>query len=124
MGVRTYSSARFVRCQRGDAQGVNVGLHQLAERPIDQLMTLQGAQSSKVGGDHAHAKMTSAIARASMAGVQVAVVDQLDLIRMKRALQLADDAFRARRRRHFELPCASVSGGILFASHSPWPMAN
>src|SRR5688500_3466349 len=89
-------------------------------------MTLQGAQASEIRRYHAHAKVTPAITRTRVTCMQVAIVDQLDLIRMQRALQFADDALRARGATHFELPCGSfgLSAGSLFASHSPWPIAN
>ena len=114
---RAYSSARFVRCQRGNAQCVNVRLHQLAQRAIHELVTLQSAQPGESGGDDAHAEMPSAVARAGVAGVPVAVVDEFDLIGRAARAAAADDAFARERVADGSVTADSlgglVSGGIL-----------
>jgi intracellular septation protein len=53
---------------------VDVGLHELAQRSVDQLVALQRAQPSEVVGHDAHAEMASAIARTGV--IIVAVVAQ------------------------------------------------
>ncbi len=118
-----YSSARFVRCQRGDAQCVDVGLHEIAQRPVNQLVPLQRAQAAKVGGHDAHAKMPSAISRTRMTGVQMAVVDQLDLLGVQCLAQLTDDALGAG---HcgFSDGAEVSSGGILDDSQIACAIAN
>ena len=47
----------FLGGQRDDIQGMNVRLHHVPQRSIDELMPLQEAQTCEVFGHHADAKV-------------------------------------------------------------------
>ena len=94
---------------------MDIGLHQICEAAIDELMALHGAQPFEIGRDDANAKMAPAIACAGVTCMQMAVVDQLDGLCVQRAAQLRHDAIGAA---HCAPPSAGVCG-ILEASHTP-----
>lgn len=91
--LRGILRAVFRRREGGNAQGVNVRLHQVGERAIHQLVPLQCAQPLEFAGDDADAKVASAVARSGVPGVQMAVVDQLDDLRVQGVAKLGADAF-------------------------------
>src|SRR5436190_14772818 len=68
---------RFRRRPGADLQGVDVGLHHVAERGIDTTVACQRRQPGEVLADDVHGKMPSAVARAFMADVAMAVVADL-----------------------------------------------
>ncbi len=74
---------------------MDIGLHQICEAAIDELMALHGAQPFEIGRDDANAKMAPAIACTRVTCMQMAVVDQLDGLRVQRAAQLCHDAIGA-----------------------------
>lgn len=86
---------RFVRCMGRNTQGVDVSLHQVAKCLINQLMPLEGAHGTELLGYDVDAKVPAPVASPRMAGVEVAVVDQVDLFRLQPVLQTVTDAFQA-----------------------------
>ncbi len=76
-----------IRTLRVNAQGVNVGLHQRAERSIDHPMSLQCLRAGESPGNDSNTKVTTAISRAGVSGVFVTVVDDLERFRRKGVLE-------------------------------------
>lgn len=76
----------------GDVQGVNIGLHEGIQRAIDELMALQNTQTLEVIGHDAHSKVPAAVARARVARMQMAVIDEIDPVGMQGTLQCVADA--------------------------------
>jgi hypothetical protein len=66
---------------------MDIGLHQIAKRPIHELVALQGGEAGEILGDDANAEVSPAVARAGVPGVQMAVVSELDLIGVQGVLQ-------------------------------------
>src|SRR4051812_9869451 len=71
------SRCRFGRREGTDLQGVDVGVHHLPERGIDQPMTRQRRQPGEGGAGDVDGKMPAPVARAFVADVLVAVVTNL-----------------------------------------------
>ena len=59
-------ASRFVRGQGRNAQGVDIGPHQVVQRTIHDLVTLQRAQAGEGAGNQMHAEMSAAVARPGM----------------------------------------------------------
>ncbi len=74
---------------------MNVGLHQIAKGAVNELVALHGSQAFEIFGHDADAEVPPAIACAGMSGVQMTVVDELDLIRVQVGAQLRANAFDA-----------------------------
>ncbi len=81
----------FLRCQRADAECVDVGLHQRIDSGIDQAMSCNGGQACKCFRHDPHREMAAATGSARMTGVQMAVVFYLELLRLKCLLQRVAD---------------------------------
>lgn len=63
---------------------MDIGVHQVAERLVDQAVARQWAQPAESAGDYPQTEMTAAIARPGVSHVLVAVVDDLDVVRRQR----------------------------------------
>lgn len=87
---------RFVRCRGRNTQGMDIGLHQVAERPVNQLMPLQGAHGSELLGYDVDAKVPAPVPGTGVTGVQVAVVGQFQDFRLQSGLQQGPDPLDAR----------------------------
>jgi len=57
-----------------DAECVNVALHQVCQRVVDEAMALNSGLTGKCCSDYKDPKMSFAVARARMAGMQMAVI--------------------------------------------------
>ena len=76
-GGRRYSGIGGWR--RGfDAQGVDVGVHQVANRFVDEFVTLQWPQVGEPLRGYFHGEMPPAITRTCMAHVLVAFIHDLE----------------------------------------------
>jgi len=71
---------------RVDAERVNIGLHQAAERSIYHPMSLESLGAGESARDDSHTKMTAAILGARVTRVPMAVVYDVELVRSKRVL--------------------------------------
>lgn len=80
-------SLLVIRTLRVDAQGVNVGLHQRAERSIYHPMSLQRLRARESLGNDSNTKVATAISRTGVSGVSVTVVDDLERFRRKGILE-------------------------------------
>src|SRR5690606_1080420 len=83
---------------------------QFAERPIDQLMALYLAQSFEHLRHGVHTEVPAPVACARVARVQMAVVDQLDVVGLQRELQCdanAPEAIEVAGHRHLSAPPGS-----------------
>jgi hypothetical protein len=74
-GVAGCLGDRFFRGQCSNAQGVDIGPHQLVQRTIHELVSLQRAQPGERAGDDPRTEMSASVPRAGMACVAVTVVD-------------------------------------------------
>lgn len=74
-----WASSGFPRRARVNAQRMDIGLHQIAERRIHDTMTGERRLPLERGADHLDAKMTATIARTGVTNVAMAFVldDQL-----------------------------------------------
>jgi hypothetical protein len=66
---------------------VDVALHEGAERSIDHAVTLQRFFPREMPGPETYSEVTSAVSRTSVTRVAVAVVDDVELLRLKRCLE-------------------------------------
>jgi len=82
----------LARSARFQSQRVDIRAHQLAERGIDALMALDQRHPGKFGGDYAHAKVSTPIARTFVACVPVALVLDVELHRLQRLVQAGANA--------------------------------
>ena len=70
-----------------DRQGVDVGLHHVAQRGIDRAVPRQRRQAGERGTDDAHGEMPVALFAAGMSGVLVTIVGDLQRLRRERDLE-------------------------------------
>lgn len=70
---------------------MDVGLHQCAQRCIDHAMALDGLLTGELVRANSHLKMASAVASPGVSGVTVAVVDDVELIRLERRFESASN---------------------------------
>ena len=76
----------------GNIQGMDIGSHHVAQRLVDELMTLQRTQIRKACRHDAHAKVPETTARTGMARVQMAIVDQVNCVRVELLAKQSTDA--------------------------------
>lgn len=86
---------RFVRCRGRNTQGMDIRLHQVAQRPVNQLMPLQGAHGSELLGYDVDAKVTASVPGARVPGVQVAVIGQFQHLRLQSGGQARPDPLQS-----------------------------
>ena len=86
-------SGCFGRRARLDGQGVDVGLHHLAEGGVDGPVPGQRRLADEGLGRDPDGEMASPVAGAFVAGVLVAVVDHLQRDRLQGGLQRGADTF-------------------------------
>src|SRR5690606_17944355 len=117
----------FFGRERGDVQCMDVGLHHVAQSVKDEPMPLQGLQAREAGRHDAHTKMALAFARASVADMQMALVDKLNLRVSPVGEQAFADACRTAgsvvRVRHASVELEE-SAGTLEAIQIPCPRMN
>lgn len=94
---------------------MDIGSHQLVQRPIDELVTLQRAQPGEGARNDVQPEVAAAIACARMACMAMAVVDQCHRCVRPGPFELCADSLDA---------AHLVSVCILEASQKPWPSAN
>jgi len=94
--VTGLAGLRFVRCKGRNTQGMDIGLHQVAQRPVDQLMSLQRAHGSESLGDDVDAKVPATVPGTGVAGMQVAVICQFQGVRLQSCRQACPDPLEAR----------------------------
>jgi hypothetical protein len=70
-----------------DAEGVNIRLHQIAEGSIYHSMSSDAIRAGKPARDDRYPEMASSIARTSVPGVTMAVIDDFELLRRKRCFE-------------------------------------
>ncbi len=109
------------RREREDVQGMNFGLHHLSQRAIDELVTLQGAQTREARRNDLHAKMSFAFACACVSSMKMTFVNELDAcIREVLANTCVDSIWAgAGRGRVHALVESDESAGIFDAIHAP-----
>ena len=76
-----------------DRQGVDIGVHHLTKCSVYRTMPGQRRQAGESRADDVDIEMTASIARPGMAGVLVAIVDDLERLRCKRCFERGADAF-------------------------------
>lgn len=87
-GIGSASSRRlFARRKRGDGKCVDVGLHHVADRLVDQPVPPYDRQARKSFRNEPYGEMPMAVRSTRMAGVQVTVVDHLHCRRLQRCSQ-------------------------------------
>jgi len=84
------------RSQGLDAQGMDIGLHQLAQRGIHDPVPGQRRLAGESLADHPHPEMTAPVARAGVACVVMAFILKFQRTRLQRRLQCGADADQAR----------------------------
>ncbi len=73
---------------------MNVGLQEICENLIHQLMALDGPQASELLRHDRHPEMAFAISGAGVTNMQMTVVDDFDTRRFERQFERAMDALR------------------------------
>jgi hypothetical protein len=75
----------------GNAQCVDVGLHQIADGVVDEAMTLDRFQAGEFARDDSDPKVPAPIPGAGMSLVQVALVDNVHILRLQSGSQSRPD---------------------------------
>src|SRR3989338_4295759 len=86
---------QFLGGQCTHAKRVNVGFHQVAQRLVHQPVALEGVQALEAVGHDSGGKVPAAAARAGMAGVLRAFVDNLEAVGRELLPQAGLDAGNA-----------------------------
>jgi len=84
------------RSQGLDAQGMDIGLHQLAQRGIHDPVPGQRQLAGEGLADHPHPEVTAPIARAGVARMAVAFILKFQRTGLQPRLQRGADADQAR----------------------------
>ena len=103
---------------------MDIGPQQLAERAIYELVALQWPQPGEGAGDDPYPEMPAAVARAGMACMAVAVVDQLHGSSGQIACEPGADPFQSIRSGGRRRDAHWFSVSILDASQKPCASAN
>lgn len=104
----SWRGSGFRRCG-GDAEGMDVASHQLTQCGVNQFVSAHQWQPDKGLGLHGNMKVTTAIARTGMAGMQMALILDLQQTGRQCLLQCVANLFGAiGQSLRFLLPCQTL----------------